>query len=151
MGIPKQNDIWVLVPWPSIEYTIRGKVRGRWWLPPNSGRGESCESMFARGSSVHQKCSNYALTNLFFGLCKSMWVIDLLVILPSPYPKALAHHFTPKMLRTRKRTPTLSPSIVFTFGLAIESIKESRGASITIKQMPSKGLAKSKILVTPKT
>jgi hypothetical protein len=32
------------------------------------GRGESCKSMFARGSSVHQKCSNYALTNLLFGL-----------------------------------------------------------------------------------
>jgi len=24
---------------------------GRWWLPPNSGRGESCESEFAHGSS----------------------------------------------------------------------------------------------------
>jgi hypothetical protein len=23
----------------------------RWWLPPSSGRGESCESEFARGSS----------------------------------------------------------------------------------------------------
>ncbi len=27
------------------------------------------------------KCSNYALTNLLFGLCRSMWVIELLVIL----------------------------------------------------------------------
>jgi hypothetical protein len=36
---------------------------GRWWLPPNLSRGESCESMFARGSSMHQKCSNYVLTN----------------------------------------------------------------------------------------
>jgi hypothetical protein len=24
---------------------------GRWWLPPSPGRGESCESEFARGSS----------------------------------------------------------------------------------------------------
>ncbi len=24
---------------------------GRWYLPPNSGRGESCESEFARGLS----------------------------------------------------------------------------------------------------
>jgi hypothetical protein len=41
-------------------------------FPPSPGRGESCESVFAHGSSVHQKCSNYALTNLLFGLCKSM-------------------------------------------------------------------------------
>jgi len=34
--------------------------------------GESYESMVGRGSSMHQKCSNYALTNLFFGLCKSL-------------------------------------------------------------------------------
>jgi hypothetical protein len=26
MGVPGQNDIWVLVPWPGTEYTIRGKV-----------------------------------------------------------------------------------------------------------------------------
>jgi hypothetical protein len=25
-GLPRQNDIWVLVPWPGIEYTIKGKV-----------------------------------------------------------------------------------------------------------------------------
>jgi hypothetical protein len=24
---------------------------GRWWFPPSSGRGESCEFEFARGSS----------------------------------------------------------------------------------------------------
>ncbi len=27
---------------------------------------ESCESEFVRGSSEHQKCSSYALTNLLF-------------------------------------------------------------------------------------
>jgi hypothetical protein len=26
LGVSRQNDIWVLVPWPDIEYTIRGKV-----------------------------------------------------------------------------------------------------------------------------
>jgi hypothetical protein len=30
------------------------------------------------------KCSNYTLTNLLFGLCRSVWVIELLVNLPSP-------------------------------------------------------------------
>jgi len=26
LGVPKQNDIWMQAPWPSIENTIRGKV-----------------------------------------------------------------------------------------------------------------------------
>jgi hypothetical protein len=34
------------------------------------------------------------------------------------------------MLQARERTPTPSPSNVFTFGLAIESIKELGGASL---------------------
>jgi hypothetical protein len=33
------------------------------------------------------------------------------------------------MLRARERTPTPFPSTVFTFGLAVESIKELGGAS----------------------
>ncbi len=57
-----------VTPWPST----KNSIRRRWWLPPSLSHGESCESMFARGSSVHQKCSNYALTNLLFGLCKSV-------------------------------------------------------------------------------
>jgi hypothetical protein len=68
LGISRQNDIQVLAPWLDTKNTIRG----RWWLPPSSSRGEFCESVFARGSSMHQKCSNYAPTNLLFGLCKFM-------------------------------------------------------------------------------
>ncbi len=34
------------------------------------------------------------------------------------------------MLRNRERALTPSPSVVFTFGLVVESIKEFRGASI---------------------
>jgi hypothetical protein len=37
---------------------------GRWWLPPNLGRGESCEFEVAHGSSSHQRCFNTVLTNL---------------------------------------------------------------------------------------
>jgi hypothetical protein len=40
---------------------------GRWWLPPNPGRGESSESKVARGLSQHQKCSECELTNLLVG------------------------------------------------------------------------------------
>ncbi len=54
--------------WPNTKNTIRG----RWWLPPSPGRGESYESVYAYGLSVHQKCYNYVLTNLLFGLCGPM-------------------------------------------------------------------------------
>jgi hypothetical protein len=57
-------------------------------MPPSLGYGESCESVYACGSFVYQKCSNYALTNLLFGLCRSIWIIDPLVTCPSPHPKA---------------------------------------------------------------
>ncbi len=57
---------------------------GRWWRPQSSGHGEFCEFVFAHGSCMHQKCSSYALTNLLFGLWRFVWVIDLLVNLPSP-------------------------------------------------------------------
>jgi hypothetical protein len=74
-----QNDIWVLVPWPGIEYIIREKVLaspkfGPWWV------------LWVRVCSwfIHaQKCYNYALTNLLFGLCRSVWMIKLLLNLPS--------------------------------------------------------------------
>jgi hypothetical protein len=40
--------------------SLRGQMQrilygGRWWLPPNPGRGESSESKVARGLSQHQK------------------------------------------------------------------------------------------------
>jgi hypothetical protein len=56
---------------------------------------ESYEFMYVCGLSMHQKCSNYVLTNLLFGLCRSMWIIDSLVTHPSPHPTALAQLLTP--------------------------------------------------------
>jgi hypothetical protein len=44
------------------------------------------------------------------------------------------------MLLTRERTSTPFPSIVFTFGLAIESIKELKGASIVHELTNKKSL-----------
>jgi hypothetical protein len=75
------------------------------------------------------KCSNYALTNLLFGLCRSMWIIDSLVTHLSPHPLVPTCPSTPEMLRAKERAPILSPSIVFTFGLVVESIQEFQGAS----------------------
>jgi hypothetical protein len=80
--------------------------------------------MFACGSFVHQKCSNYALTNLLFGLCRFVWIIDPLVICPSPHHGAPACPSTLEVLWASECTPTLYPFVVFTFGLIIESIKE---------------------------
>jgi len=46
------------------------------------------------------------------------------------HPEAPACLYTPKVLRDRERAPTPFPFNVFTFGLAVESIKELGGASI---------------------
>jgi len=124
LGVLGQNDIWVLVLWPGIEYTIRGKVVaspkfGPWWI------------MWVRVCSWlvrAPKGSNYALTNLLFGLCRSVWVSDLLVNLPSPI---LELQHAPLTLKCwpREHTPTLSLSVIFFFGLVAELIKELGGAS----------------------
>jgi hypothetical protein len=114
--------------WPSgTEYIIRGKVvaslkSGPWWVL------WVCLLVIRPCT----KCSNYALTNLLFG--KSVWVIKLLVNLPSPYFGALACPSTPEVLRAKEHAPTPSSSVVFTFGLPIESIKELGGASLGVCQ-----------------
>ncbi len=74
------------------------------------------------------KCSNYALTNVLFTLCKFVWIINSLVICPSPHCKAPARPSTPKVLRTKKRALSLTSFVIFTFGFAFESIKEFGGA-----------------------
>jgi hypothetical protein len=71
----------------------------------------------ARGSSEHKKCSNYALINLLFGLCKSVWIIDPLVTGPSPHPRALTRPFTFEVLRAKEFTPIPYPFDVFILDL----------------------------------
>jgi hypothetical protein len=44
----------------------------RWCLFVSPNHGEFYEFVHGCGSSVHQKCSNYALTNLLFILCRSV-------------------------------------------------------------------------------
>jgi len=50
-------ECWEKVPFRcgSRGVTHRILYGGRWWLPPNPGRGESSESKVARGLSQHQK------------------------------------------------------------------------------------------------
>jgi hypothetical protein len=90
LGVPGQNGIWVLVMWQSIEYIIKGNVvasskSGLWWV---------LWVCVCPWFICAPKCSNYALTNLLFGLCKFVWVIDVLVNLPSPIPE-LQHALLP--------------------------------------------------------
>jgi hypothetical protein len=84
--------------------------------------------MYACGLFVHQKCSNYALTNLLFGLCIFIWIIDLLVICPSPHHEALARLSHPQMFQVKEHTP-IPFSIVFIFEFVFEFFKEFGGAS----------------------
>jgi hypothetical protein len=49
LGVLRQNDIWVLAPWPGT----KNNIRGRWWFPPNLGRDESCEfNVFTFGFTI---------------------------------------------------------------------------------------------------
>jgi hypothetical protein len=100
LGVLGQNDIWVQAVWPSTKNNIRGKVV----VSPN----------LSRGVIVHQKCSNYALTYLLFGLCKFMWIIDPFVTHSSPHPGVLTRPYTFEVLQAKERTPTFYPSVVFT-------------------------------------
>jgi hypothetical protein len=70
---------------------------------PKFGPCESCEFMYAHGLSMHQKCSNYALTNLLFGLCISIWIIDPLATRLIPHLKAPTHPSYPRSA-TNERT-----------------------------------------------
>jgi hypothetical protein len=72
------------------------------------GLGESCEFVFVHGSFMHQKCSNYALTNLLFGLCKFVWIIDSLVTRPHPHLGALARPSTLKCYEPKSVPNSLS-------------------------------------------
>ncbi len=79
---------------------------------------------------MDQKCSNYALINLLFSLCRSIWIIDLsfvLVLIPE-----LQHaHLTFEVLQIKECTPTPFSFIVSTFRLTFEFFKEFEGVSKT--------------------
>jgi hypothetical protein len=80
MGVPKQNAIWMLVPWPSIEYTIRGKVVASPKFEPCGILWVQVQLWFIVAPNVFQLCTN----KLVFGFVQ---VRVMLVILPSPVPK----------------------------------------------------------------
>jgi hypothetical protein len=113
LQVHKQNDIWVHALWPNIENTIRGKVVvsfkfRSWWV------------LWVRVCPyVHQRCSNYALTNLLFSLCMPAWIIDSLIICFSPHPETSTRPSTPELLQARECTPIFYPFNVFTLDLQL--------------------------------
>jgi len=82
-------------------------------------------------SSLHHFHSTYTNCPPYW-LCKliSFWTFAcefILILIPT-----FQHvPFTPKMLQARERTPTLSPSIVFTFRFAYEFFKEFGAVSLS--------------------
>jgi len=103
-GLPRQNDIWVLVPWLGIEYTIRGKVVASfqsrsWWI-----LWVCICSWFVYAP----KCSNYVIINLLFGLCRFVWMIELLINLPSPILELQHAPLPPKCCEPRSVPQFLS-------------------------------------------
>jgi len=115
----------------SHDQYIKNTIRGKWWLPPNLGRIESCEFMYAYGSFVHQKCSNYALINLLFSLCIFVWIIDPLVTHPNPHLGTLTRPFTPEVLWVENHTLTSSSFVISNFLFVFKSFKECGGVSCT--------------------
>jgi len=68
-----QNDIWVLVLWPSIKYTIRGKVVaspkfGLWWI-----LWVRVCSWFICAPKVLELCTNQLIV-WFVWVCVNKWI-----------------------------------------------------------------------------
>jgi hypothetical protein len=108
----RQNDIWVLAPWLSTKYIIRGKVVASfkfkpWWV----------------------------LWVLLFDLCKSVWVIELLVNLPSPHPRAPTRPSILEMLWTKERNPNSFSFCCLHLWTCNESIEELRGVLYKIDEL----------------
>jgi hypothetical protein len=108
LGILGQNDIWALVSWPNTKYVIRGKVvpslkfRPWWVLWVRVCPWLNCAT----------KCSNYALINLLFGLCRFVWVIKLLLKLRSPILE-FQHTSLPSKCCEPKSAPQLPFLLLF--------------------------------------
>jgi hypothetical protein len=91
LGVLGQNDIWMQPLWLGIDNTLRGKMV----VSPQIQGMMSLVNVYARGLFVHQKCSIYALINLLFYLCRSVWIIGPLVIRLSCHLGASAHPLYP--------------------------------------------------------
>ncbi len=113
LGVPGQNDIWVLVSWPGTKYTIRGKIVAFRQVQAVVSLVSPCLPVVHPCTKMLQLC-----TNLLFGLCRSLRVIELLVNLRSPISKFQHAPLPPKCYKPRS-APQLLLLSLFTFGFAI--------------------------------
>jgi len=102
LGSPETKWHLGASPWPGTKYIIRGKVVASpkskpWWVLWI----HVCPWLVRA-----PKGSSYALTNLLFGLCRFVWVSDLLANLPSPIPK-LQHALLPPKCYEPRSAPQL--------------------------------------------
>jgi len=82
------------------------------------------------------KCSNYALTNLLFGLCRSVWVIEVFVNLLSSISKLQHLPLVMKCCELKSALQLLLP--LFTFGLTVEFIKDLEVHQNKCQRTPTK-------------
>jgi hypothetical protein len=116
LKVPWQNDIWVMVLWPSTKYTIRGGGGGFPQVRVVVNLVNLClpVARLVHAPKVLQLCINQLVVWFV-----QVWIIELFVNLPSPHPEVPTHSFTSKVLWVKEHAPTPSPSIVFTFGLIV--------------------------------
>ncbi len=110
LGVPGQNDIWVLALWPCTKNTTRGKVVASpksepWWVL----LVHVC-LWFVRAPIMFQLCTNQ-LVIWFVQACVNNWPIS---------HSSLSHFGAPtrpstlEVLQARERAITLCPFDVFT-------------------------------------
>jgi hypothetical protein len=119
LGSPGKNSHLDVASVESCRVYYRG---GRWWLPPNPGRGESCVSVLpvARPSTKGALIMHYPLC---VG-CVQAHVSELsLSTLPSPIPE-LRHAPLPlKVLWAREHAPTPPSSAVLYLGSHLSHLR----------------------------
>jgi hypothetical protein len=126
MGIPILRILGSQVGSPRIEWHLgAGPVAKRREYYKVEGGGfpqvQAMVSILSPCLHVTRPCTKNAPTThwptccfVCAGPCKSVQVIDLLVVLPSPHLEALARPSTPKVFQAKECAPIPYPSIVFT-------------------------------------
>ncbi len=124
LGSPKTK--WHLGVGPMVRHIVYYKGEGggfpQVWVVVSLG--SLCLPVARPCTKVLQLCINQLVW--FVQVCVNNWIACQF---SSSHPVAPAHLFTLEVLWARESTRTPSPSTIFTFGLAVESIKELEDAS----------------------
>jgi hypothetical protein len=129
LGLPRQNDIWGLVLWPTIKYTMRGKVvpspKSRpWWV-----LWVRVCPWWILAPKVFQLCTNQLVV-----LCRSVWVSDCLSFFLVPSQSSSTPLY-PQSATNQETCPNFLLFHYFHLRLTFESIKELGSASQVMFQM----------------